>query len=82
VNSPSIRGIRSDLFGSRGLNKHREYKRGGRGKTIGGRTLQHRVVIRMPGVAPLNRCIRVSVRPAADMDLFESALPQVLKTID
>jgi histidinol-phosphate aminotransferase len=44
--------------------------------------MQHGVFIRMPGVAPLNRCIRVSVGPAADMDLFESALPQVLKAID
>jgi histidinol-phosphate aminotransferase len=43
--------------------------------------MQHGVFIRMPGVAPLNRCIRVSVGPAADMDLFESALPQVLKAI-
>jgi histidinol-phosphate aminotransferase len=32
----------------------------------------------MPGVAPLNRCIRVSVGPEADMALFEEALPQVL----
>jgi histidinol-phosphate aminotransferase len=43
--------------------------------------MQHGVFIRMPGVAPLNRCIRVSVGPAADMDLFEAALPQVLKSI-
>jgi histidinol-phosphate aminotransferase len=39
------------------------------------------VFIRMPGVAPLNRCIRVSVGPTADMDLFEAALPQVLTSI-
>ncbi|WP_160005556.1 pyridoxal phosphate-dependent aminotransferase [Rhizobium sp. 18055] len=43
--------------------------------------MQHGVFIRMPGVAPLNRCIRVSVGQAADMDLFEAALPQVLKSI-
>jgi histidinol-phosphate aminotransferase len=43
--------------------------------------MQHGVFIRMPGVAPLNRCIRVSVGPTADMDLFEAALPQVLKSI-
>lgn len=43
--------------------------------------LQHGVFIRMPGVAPLNRCIRVSVGPKVDMDLFEQALPQVLKTL-
>lgn len=43
--------------------------------------MQHGVFIRMPGVAPLNRCIRVSVGPDADMDLFEEALPQVLKSL-
>jgi histidinol-phosphate aminotransferase len=43
--------------------------------------MQHGVFIRMPGVAPLDRCIRVSVGPAADMNLFEAALPQVLKAI-
>ncbi|MBR0556248.1 pyridoxal phosphate-dependent aminotransferase [Ciceribacter sp. L1K23] len=37
------------------------------------------VFIRMPGVAPLNRCIRVSTGVDADMALFEAALPQVLK---
>ncbi|SCB60652.1 histidinol-phosphate aminotransferase [Rhizobium aethiopicum] len=43
--------------------------------------MEHGVFIRMPGVAPLNRCIRVSVGPEADMALFEEALPQVLKTL-
>jgi histidinol-phosphate aminotransferase len=43
--------------------------------------LEHGVFIRMPGVAPLNRCIRVSVGPKADLDLFEQALPQVLNTL-
>ncbi len=43
--------------------------------------MQHGVFIRMPGVAPLNRCIRVSVGPEADMALLEEALPQVLKTL-
>jgi histidinol-phosphate aminotransferase len=43
--------------------------------------MEHGVFIRMPGVAPLNRCIRVSVGPEADMALFEKALPQVLKTL-
>jgi histidinol-phosphate aminotransferase len=41
--------------------------------------IEHGVFIRMPGVAPLNRCIRVSVGPKADLDLFEEALPRVLK---
>ncbi|MCX8999164.1 pyridoxal phosphate-dependent aminotransferase [Rhizobiaceae bacterium BDR2-2] len=39
------------------------------------------VFIRMPGVAPLNRCIRVSAGPDADMAAFEEALPEVLKTL-
>jgi len=43
--------------------------------------MEHGVFIRMPGVAPLNRCIRVSVGPEADMALLEEALPQVLKKI-
>jgi histidinol-phosphate aminotransferase len=43
--------------------------------------MRHGVFVRMPGVAPLNRCIRVSVGPEADMALFEEALPQVLKSL-
>ncbi|WP_299911956.1 pyridoxal phosphate-dependent aminotransferase [uncultured Paracoccus sp.] len=36
------------------------------------------VFIRMPGVAPLDRCIRVSCGPEAELDLFAEALPKVL----
>ncbi|MFC3165089.1 pyridoxal phosphate-dependent aminotransferase [Ciceribacter thiooxidans] len=43
--------------------------------------MEHGVFIRMPGVAPLNRCIRVSAGLAADLDLFEQSLPKVLKTL-
>jgi histidinol-phosphate aminotransferase len=43
--------------------------------------MEHGVFIRMPGVAPLNRCIRISTGPDEDMALLEEALPQVLKTI-
>ena len=43
--------------------------------------MERGVFIRMPGVAPLNRCIRVSVGPEHDLDLFEAALPEVLKAI-
>jgi histidinol-phosphate aminotransferase len=43
--------------------------------------IQHGVFIRMPGVAPLNRCIRVSVGPDRDLDLFVQALPKVLKAL-
>lgn len=43
--------------------------------------MEHGVFIRMPGVAPLNRCIRVSTGVEADMDLFEQALPEVLRRL-
>jgi histidinol-phosphate aminotransferase len=43
--------------------------------------IQHGVFIRMPGVAPLNRCVRVSVGPEDDLDLLEQALPVVLKSL-
>jgi histidinol-phosphate aminotransferase len=43
--------------------------------------LEHGVFIRMPGVAPLNRCIRVSAGPESDMALLEEALPIVLKSL-
>lgn len=36
------------------------------------------VFVRMPGVAPLDRCIRISCGPPADMDLFARALPTAL----
>jgi histidinol-phosphate aminotransferase len=35
--------------------------------------------IRMPGVAPLDRCIRVSTGPQAALDVVEEVLPQALK---
>jgi histidinol-phosphate aminotransferase len=36
------------------------------------------VFVRMPGIAPLNRCIRVTVGAAADLAVFAEALPKVL----
>ncbi len=36
------------------------------------------VFIRMPGVAPLDRCIRVTVGADADLDVFAAALPEAL----
>jgi len=38
------------------------------------------VFVRMPGVAPLNRCIRVSVGYPEDLALFAAALPKALET--
>lgn len=43
--------------------------------------MEHGVFIRMPGVAPLNRCIRISVGPENEMALLEEALPKVLKRL-
>lgn len=43
--------------------------------------LTHGVFIRMPGVEPLNRCIRISTGKEPDMALLEAALPQVLKSL-
>ena len=36
------------------------------------------VFIRMPGVAPLSRCIRISTGPDAEISLFEMALSEVV----
>ncbi|HXH81747.1 MAG TPA: pyridoxal phosphate-dependent aminotransferase [Candidatus Tectomicrobia bacterium] len=36
------------------------------------------VFVRMPGVAPLNRCIRVTAGTEADLTVFASALPEAL----
>lgn len=39
------------------------------------------VFVRMPGVAPLNRCIRVSAGRQSDLDIFATELSDVLKTL-
>lgn len=46
------------------------------------RLLAHDVFVRMPGVAPLDRCIRVSCAPEAELDLFARALPLALREAD
>ncbi len=38
------------------------------------------IFVRMPGVAPLDRCIRVSLGGAAELAAFREALPAALKT--
>ncbi len=43
--------------------------------------LKHGIFIRMPGVAPLNRCIRVSCGTEKDLALLSAALPLVLETL-
>jgi histidinol-phosphate aminotransferase len=41
--------------------------------------IQRDVFVRMPGVAPLDRCIRVSLGGAAELAFFAAALPAALK---
>lgn len=41
--------------------------------------LDRRLFVRMPGVAPLDRCVRISVGTDADLDLLAEALPQALR---
>jgi histidinol-phosphate aminotransferase len=43
--------------------------------------LQHGIFIRMPGVAPLNRCIRVSCGDEAALALLAKVLPGQLRTL-
>jgi histidinol-phosphate aminotransferase len=43
--------------------------------------LGHGVFIRMPGVAPLNRCVRVSCGTEKDLDLLAETLPKVLTAL-
>ena len=37
------------------------------------------VFVRMPGVAPLDRCLRVSVGDQTALDVFEEVFPQALR---
>ena len=39
------------------------------------------IFVRMPGVAPMDRCIRVSCGPAEELDAFAVALPAALRAI-
>lgn len=40
------------------------------------------VFARMPGVAPLDRCIRISCGPSAELDVLEAALPRALAAVN
>lgn len=44
--------------------------------------LSRGVFVRMPGVAPLNRCIRVTVGKPEDLAVFAEALADTLKAVD
>ncbi|MGH6891120.1 MAG: pyridoxal phosphate-dependent aminotransferase [Dongiaceae bacterium] len=41
--------------------------------------IQRDVFVRMPGIAPQDRCIRISAGASGDLDVFEDALPEALK---
>ena len=43
--------------------------------------LRHGIFIRMPGVAPLSRCIRISAGTKENLDLLAEVLPSVLKSV-
>lgn len=43
--------------------------------------LDHDVFVRMPGVAPLDRCVRIGAGLPEDMALFEHALPKALEVV-
>jgi histidinol-phosphate aminotransferase len=47
-------------------------------KSIVDGLLHHGIFIRMPGVTPLNRCIRISCGKEKDLKLLSEALPKVL----
>lgn len=55
----------------------------GRDGAYAKRVLDHLVAsgvfVRMPGVAPLNRCIRVTAGTPADLDIFAEELPKALR---
>lgn len=51
---------------------------GARAKSILDGLVARGVFIRMPGVAPLNRCIRISTGPEAELAIFEQALGEVM----
>ena len=41
--------------------------------------LEQNIFVRMPGVAPLDRCIRVSCGTDAELDVFRKALPSAFE---
>lgn len=47
-------------------------------RTVLGHLIELGIFVRMPFVAPQDRCIRVSCGPAQDMAAFEAALPKAL----
>ncbi|WP_179380156.1 pyridoxal phosphate-dependent aminotransferase [Jannaschia marina] len=48
-------------------------------RAVLGGLLDRDIFVRMPGVAPLDRCIRIGCGTAADMDALRAALPAALR---
>ena len=55
---------------------------GARAKTILDEMVCRGVFLRMPGVAPLNRCIRISTGPEDEIAIFEQILAEVYAELD
>lgn len=57
-------------------------RNGDHAKAVLDQLIARDVFVRMPGVAPQNRCIRVSAGLPDDLDLFEQTLPEALGAAD
>jgi histidinol-phosphate aminotransferase len=55
---------------------------GGYARHVLDRLLAAGIFVRMPGVAPLNRCIRITAGTAEDLQLLSEELPKALKAAD
>jgi histidinol-phosphate aminotransferase len=51
---------------------------GARAREVLNRLLENDIFVRIPGVAPLNRCVRISCGTDADIDLLAEVLPKVV----
>lgn len=54
---------------------------GERARAILGKLIEAGLFVRMPFVAPQDRCIRVSCAPEHDLALFETALPDIISVL-
>ncbi len=48
-------------------------------RAVLGGLIERGLFVRMPGVAPLDRCVRISVGTEADLELLAEALPEALR---
>jgi histidinol-phosphate aminotransferase len=55
---------------------------GGYARRVLDRLIAAGIFVRMPGVAPLNRCIRITAGTAEDLQLLSEELPKALKAAD